>query len=136
MSDMKVRVDKWLWSVRLFKSRTLATKVCKSGKVLLNEEKVKPSYQLTGDETLTVKKNGFNLQIKIIKLINKRVGAPIAVKCYENLTSEEEMNKFKSWYIGKSNSEFRERGKGRPTKKERREIEQFKFEFFDEDFEE
>ncbi len=81
---------------------------------------------LTREEIVLVSKGGFNLQFKAIDLINKRVGAPIAVKCYENLTPEEEMNKYKDWYIGKASSEIRARGTGRPTKKERRDIDAFK----------
>ena len=58
--------------------------------------------------------------------MDKRVGAPIAVTCYENITSEEELNKYNDWFIGKAKSEIREKGLGRPTKKDRREIEQYK----------
>lgn len=125
----KVRVDKWLWSVRIFKSRTIATDACKSGKVKIGESNVKPSYMLTVGETLHVKKEGFNMVYKALKLINKRVGAPIAVECYENLTSEDELNKFKSWYVGKAAAEKREKGTGRPTKKDRRNIDSYKDKF-------
>lgn len=122
----KVRVDKWLWSVRIFKSRTMATDACKSGKVKIDGTNVKPSYLLQREEILEVKKEGFNLRYKVIDLLQKRVGAPIAQKCYEDLTPEEELNKFNAWYVGKGKSEFREKGKGRPTKKERRRIDEFK----------
>ena len=77
-----------------------------------------------------VRKNGFNFQFKVIDLIQKRVGAPIAQTCYENLTPPEEMNKFQNWYIGKSRGEAREKGAGRPTKRERRDIDRFKDDFF------
>lgn len=122
----KVRIDKWLWSVRIFKSRTQATDACKSGKVRINEVTVKPSFILEKDMQIEVKKNGFNMQYKAIKLIDKRVGAPIAVECYEDLTPEEELNKFKSWYIGKAAAEKREKGTGRPTKRERRKLDTYK----------
>jgi ribosome-associated heat shock protein Hsp15 len=122
----KVRVDKWLWSVRIFKSRTMATTACKSGKVKIGEINVKPSYLLEGGELILVRKDGFDLQFKVLKLIEKRVGAPIAVECYENLTPEEELNKYKDWFIGKAAPERREKGAGRPTKKERRTIDRFK----------
>lgn len=128
----KVRIDKWLWSVRIFKSRSLATKMCKAGKVSLQDKILKPSFLISGDERLKVKKNGFNLDIHVLKLIDKRVGAPIAETCYENQTPEEEMNKFKSWFIGKAASEMREKGAGRPTKKERRTIDDFKLHFLEE----
>lgn len=122
----KVRIDKWLWSVRIFKSRTIATSACKSGKVKIDGESVKPSYLVTRGEELEVRKNGFNLQFRVVDLIQKRVGAPIAQKCYEDLTPEEELQKYNDWFVGKASPERRAKGAGRPTKKERREIEQFK----------
>ncbi|MEM8526072.1 MAG: RNA-binding S4 domain-containing protein [Bacteroidota bacterium] len=122
----KVRIDKWLWSVRIFKTRTLATNACKTGKVKIDGENVKPSYLVQREEVVQVRKEGFDLQFKVLDLIEKRVGAPIAQKCYENLTSEEELNKYKDWFIGKGRPEVREKGTGRPTKKDRRQIEEFK----------
>ena len=126
----KVRVDKWLWSVRIFKSRTLATTACKKGKVRINGIALKPSYSLERGEVLEVKKDGFNLTFKVIDLLQKRVGAPIAQECYKDLTPEEELNKFNEWYVGKAKTEFREKGKGRPTKRERRQIDDFKDDWF------
>ena len=127
----KVRVDKWLWSVRIFKSRTMATDACKSGKVKVNGANVKPSYLLQREELVDVKKNGFDLQFKVIDLLQKRVGAPIAQKCYEDLTPQEELDKYKDWFVGKGASEKREKGAGRPTKRERREIDDYKGDQFD-----
>lgn len=126
----KVRIDKWLWSVRIFKSRTQASDACKSGKVRIGEKNAKPSEGVEVGQTVYVKKGGFNLEFLVNKLIEKRVGAPIAVTCYENLTSEEEMSKYKDWFIGKSGAEVRERGTGRPTKRERRELDEFKDDWF------
>jgi ribosome-associated heat shock protein Hsp15 len=123
----KVRIDKWLWSVRIFKSRTIATDACKMGRVRIGGLPVKASYLLSEGEEVTVKKEGFNLVFKALQLIEKRVGAPIAVTCYEDLTPEEEKNKYNAWFTGAvPTPEKRERGAGRPTKKERREIEAFK----------
>ncbi len=123
----KVRIDKWLWSVRIFKSRTLATDACKAGKVRIGDEPVKPSYLLTVGEEVTVKKEGFNFQYRSLQLIEKRVGAPIAVTCYEDVTPEAERNKYKAWFLNGANvAEQREKGAGRPTKKERREMDKFK----------
>lgn len=73
-----------------------------------------------------VKKGGHNLEFLVKTLIEKRVGAAIAVECYENLTPEEEMNKYKDWFVGKAGAEHRDQGVGRPTKRERREIDDFK----------
>lgn len=129
----KVRVDKWLWSVRIFKSRSISTDAVKSGKIKVKEKAVKPSYLLTNNEILEVKKNGFTLTFKVLKIIGKRVSAPLAIECFEDLTPMEELNKYKDWYVGKSGVEYRERGEGRPTKKERREIEDFKHMFFEEE---
>lgn len=81
-----------------------------------------------------VKKEGFNLTFKVNRLIEKRVSATLAMPCYTNLTPDEEMLKYKDWYVGKSTGEFREKGLGRPTKRERRTIEEFKDNWFgDED---
>ncbi len=126
----KVRIDKWLWSIRIYKTRTLATNAIRSGKVRLNDQNTKASSLIQLDDTVIVKKNGFNLTIKALQLIEKRVGAKLAVECYENLTPVEELNKYKNWYIGKAQSEWREKGMGRPTKKERREIDDFKEEYY------
>lgn len=122
----KVRIDKWLWSVRIFKSRTIATDAVKEGKVKIDGKTVKASYMLEVGEQLEVRKNGFNFQYKVLSLIEKRVGAPLAQLCYEDLTSQEELNKYNAWFVGKAAAEKREKGAGRPTKKERRVIDQFK----------
>jgi len=124
----KVRVDKWLWSVRIFKSRTLATDACKGGKVKIEAASVKPSYQIAVGNTVTVKKDGFNFQFKAITLIEKRVGAPIAIACYEDVTPADERTKYLEWFQNATpTTEKRDRGIGRPTKKERRDIDTFKY---------
>jgi len=122
----KVRVDKWLWSVRIFKSRTIASDACRSNKVKIGDNNLKPAHLLEGGEILKVKKNGFNMEFKVVKLIEKRVSATLAEPCYENLTPESELRKFEDWYIGKAGAEKREKGLGRPTKKERRELDDWK----------
>lgn len=134
MGDLnKVRLDKWLWAVRLFKSRTIATDACKAGKIKLNGHSLKPSYLITVGETIEVKKNGFNLIFKVNQLLEKRVSAVLAAPCFEDLTSADELNKYRDWFTGKAGAEFRDRGEGRPTKKDRREIDEFKDMYFDED---
>jgi len=126
----KVRIDKWLWSVRIFKSRTKATDACKSGRVQILEKNVKPSYLVEPGQIIQLHKNGFDLTFKVNELLKSRVSATLAEPCYDNLTPEAELNKFKDWYIGKGGPERRDRGSGRPTKKERREIDDFKFDQF------
>ena len=94
----KVRIDKWLWSIRLFKSRTLATDALREGKVRINGLAAKPSSTVGVGDIVSVKKDGFNLQYRALQLIEKRVGAPIAATCYEDLTPAEELNKYKVWF--------------------------------------
>lgn len=123
----KVRVDKWLWAVRIFKSRTQATDACKANKITVKGVPIKASGNVERGTILEVKKEGYKFVYKVVDLIEKRVSAALAEPCYENLTPEDEINKFKDWYLlQKSNAEFRDRGAGRPTKKERREIDDFK----------
>ncbi len=122
----KVRIDKWLWSVRIFKSRTVASDACRAGKVRIGESVAKPSDKVAVGQHVFVKKGGFNLEFLVKKLIDKRVGAPLAQTCYENLTPEEEMNKFNAWFTGNVVPGRREKGAGRPTKKERRQIDALK----------
>lgn len=85
-----------------------------------------------GDE-LVVGKNGFNFEYKVVDLIDKRVSAVLAQPCYEDLTPADELNKFESWFVGKSKGEYREKGLGRPTKRERREIDGYKDDRYEEE---
>ena len=122
----KVRVDKWLWAVRIFKSRSISNKACKDGDVKKDGDKLKPAQTVEAGDEIQVRKNGFDLNLKVVKLIQKRVGAPIARECYEDLTPEEEYHKYEAWYNRKKPGEFRVKGSGRPTKKDRREIDRLK----------
>lgn len=131
MAD-KIRVDKWMWTVRIFKSRTAATDACKAQKVKINNVVVKPSALVSPGHTIEVKRNGFNFTFLVKQILKSRVSATLAAEAYENTTSAEELNKYKNWFVGKSGIEFRDRGTGRPTKKERREIDDFKVFSFDE----
>lgn len=117
----KIRIDKWLWAIRIFKTRTIATDACKAGRIKMNGNTLKPSYEIKIGDSVQVKKEGFNLTIKVVGLLEKRVSAPIAQAAYENLTPPEEMEKFRLWFV-----ETRDRGAGRPTKRDRREIDDHK----------
>ena len=125
MAD-KVRIDKWLWSVRIFKSRTGAADACKSNKIKLNQVNAKPSALVSPGDLIEVKRNGFNFLYKVEVIIKTRVSATLAAPCYTNMTTQEELDKYKSWFVGKFGGEAREKGTGRPTKKERRDIDGFK----------
>jgi ribosome-associated heat shock protein Hsp15 len=111
----------------------MATDACKAGKVKIKDSNVKPSYLVIAGEVIEVKKNGFNLTFKVLQIIEKRVSATLAAPCFEDLTPLEEINKYKEWFVGKAGAEFRQRGEGRPTKKERREIDDFKDMYLEDD---
>ena len=128
----KVRIDKYLWAIRIYKSRSIATESIRDGKVKLNGEPAKSSSLVGIGDIIDVLKAGFRMKYKVVQLIDKRVSPVLAKPCYEDLTPVEELNKYKSWFVGKGGPEKREKGAGRPTKKERREIEDYK-EDFDED---
>lgn len=117
----KVRIDKWLHAVRLYKSRTNATDACDGGKVKVNGQAVKPSKPLEAGETIVLRKRSSTFTYKVIKIIEKRVSAAIAQTCYEDLTPEAEKLKtdLPSAFIDFG---ARNRGEGRPTKKDRRDI--------------
>jgi len=120
----KTRIDKYLWAIRIFKTRSLATTACNAGKVKINGQSIKPSYQIKVDDVFTVRKNHQVHTLQVLALIEKRVGAKIAVTCYKDITPEEDkINIHRSAFYAR---ERRDRGSGRPTKKERRDIEEFK----------
>jgi ribosome-associated heat shock protein Hsp15 len=121
---MGVRVDKWIWAVRIFKSRSQATEACKSGKVSIDGVALKPSRIVDVGDIIEVKKDQINMLLEVVDLLEKRVGAKLVEKYMNNLTPDSEYNKID---LLKSKSfEFRDKGMGRPTKKERREINIFK----------
>jgi len=118
-----VRVDKWLHAVRLFKTRSIATDACDGGKVRVNGVSVKPSRHILEGDMLTMRKGGITFSFKVLKLIDKRVGAPQAILCYEDLTPAEEKSKVllpPAFY----ESGRRDKGEGRPTKKDRGDIDE------------
>lgn len=132
MSELiKTRIDKWLWATRWFKTRTMASDACSSGKVKVDGQNVKASFQVQEGHTIVFNKNGLRYTVQVQKVIDKRVGAPQAQACYEDLTPPEDKERFASAF--RINFEIRDKGVGRPTKKDRREIDKFKIDFEDED---
>lgn len=109
-----VRIDVWLWSVRQTKSRTLATNEVKAGHVRINDEPVKPSSPVRAGDTVRYRVRGFDRILKVEREISKRVGATEARQCYTDLTPPRP-----DIYLPLPR---RDRGAGRPTKKERREL--------------
>ena len=122
-----------MWAIRIYKSRSIATDAIRDGKVKMHGEPVKSSAMISIGDVIDVLKDGFRFKYKVVQLIDKRVSAVLAKPCYEDLTPEEELNKYKTWFVGKGGPERRERGTGRPTKRERREIDDFKTAGDDED---
>ncbi len=115
-----VRIDKFLWSVRLFKTRSKAAEACKNGRILINDMNVKSSRLISKDEVFVVKSPPITYTYKVKELLNNRVGAKLVPDYLENLTPQEELQKLEinaqAFFVK------RDKGSGRPTKKERREI--------------
>lgn len=115
-----VRIDKWLWAVRIFKSRSLATDFCKRGRVLVGEEAVKPSRNIHIGDVIQVRKPPLTLTYQVTGLIEKRGSATVAADNVIDLTPQEEIDRARH---SQENAFFvRDRGTGRPTKKDRRDI--------------
>jgi len=125
-----MRIDKYLWHIRIFKSRNLATEYCKKNRIKVGEIIVKPSRELKIDEIITIRKNQFNYTIKVLDFPKSRVSAKLVSIYCTDITPIEELEKFK--LIRESQAYYRQKGLGRPTKKDRREIEDF-FDENDED---
>ena len=125
----KLRIDKYLWSIRAFKTRSIATEACKAGRVKLNGQNLKPSHVVKIGEVYTVQKGIERKVIKVSGLLERRVDAKTAVNFYEDLTPVEETHAYKSVFHAPGLS--RDRGTGRPTKKDRREIDDLQEGWFD-----
>lgn len=124
----KVRIDKYLWAIRLFKTRTLATDACKAGRVKKDGTNIKASYEVKVGDVLQVSKNIEKKLIRVTALLANRVDAKKAVLHYEDITPVEDTIKFKSMF--RMPVLERDRGTGRPTKKDRREIDDLQDNFF------
>ncbi|MFD1630977.1 RNA-binding S4 domain-containing protein [Pseudopedobacter beijingensis] len=120
----KLRIDKYLWSIRVFKTRSLATEACKAGRVKKDGSNLKPSYEVKIGDEYQVSKGIEKKVLKVIDLLHNRVDAKTAVLYYQDLTPEEETYKFKSMFHAPVL--VRDRGAGRPTKKDRRDIDSLK----------
>ncbi len=117
----KARLDRWLWAVRLFKTRSLATEACRGGKIRIREDKVKPSYSIKVGETVSIQLGPTTKTVRVLGLIEKRLGSKLVPGYMEDLTPPEEYELLKMTAAQKVLR--RDRGTGRPTKRDRREIE-------------
>ena len=118
---VKARIDRWLWAVRLFRTRALATEACRGGKIRVREDKVKPSYSIKAGETVTIQTGPITKTIRVLGEIEKRLGAKLVADYLEDLTPPEEYELLRMTAAQKGLR--RDRGTGRPTKRDRREIE-------------
>lgn len=124
ISKEKLRIDKYLWAIRLFKTRSAATAACEKGKVKNNDMQVKPSKQVLAGEEYEVKTEAKRWRIKVTGLLEKRMAYSDVIKFYTDITPAEEIERLKfeaaSFHTGKRQSKI-----GRPTKKQRRDMDDF-----------
>ena len=117
----EVRIDKYLWSIRVFKTRSEATDACKGGKIRVNGADTKPSKAVKVGDTIVARKGAVTYTYKVLQLIDKRQGAKLVPLYAENQTPQEELDKLRApvetFFLK------RDRGAGRPTKKDRRQME-------------
>jgi ribosome-associated heat shock protein Hsp15 len=119
LPDDSVRIDKWLWAVRVFKTRGLAADSCRHGHVRIAGQPVKPSRQVRMNDVIVVKKEQMTRTFKVLRIIERRVGAPAAREYAEDQTPASEWEKPKEPLFRPL---ARPRGSGRPTKKDRRRL--------------
>ncbi|MFO7879976.1 MAG: RNA-binding S4 domain-containing protein [Bacteroidota bacterium] len=117
--EKAVRIDKFLWSVRLFKTRSKATEACKKKQVLLNDEPVKPSVKITAGNNIEIKRPPIIRSYFIKHILDSRVSAKLVPDYLEETTPESEFDKLRK---ARETGIVRAQGKGRPTKKERRQL--------------
>ncbi len=137
---MEARLDKWLWAARIFKTRSVAADACKNGRVTICGVKQKASKMVKEGDVVEVRKPPVTYSFKVLKAIQNRVGAKLVPEVLENVTAKEQLELLEMNRI--SGFVDRARGTGRPTKKERRELDDFiqpaffgDFDFdFDDDF--
>lgn len=119
----EARIDKWLWAARIFKTRSIASDACKKGKISVNGTPVKPSITVKSGDVISVRKSPITYSFKLLQPIEKRVGAKLIPEIYQDMTPAEEYERLElsriSGFVGRA------RGTGRPTKKERRELDNF-----------
>ena len=124
MNGESVRIDKWLWAVRICKTRAIATELCKKHKVLIDGQPVKPSRDVQPGQVVIVKREGIEWHYRIIQCLLKRVSAPLSLEFKEDITPKANLELLK--ILKRDIMPRRPKGSGRPTKKERRGLEKLK----------
>ena len=128
----EVRIDKWMWATRIFKTRTIALEACKKNRVMINNLAVKPSRMVRVGDVIQVRKPPITYSFKVLGLTENRVGAKLVPNYLENSTPPEQYEILELQKI--SGFVDRARGTGRPTKKERRDLDEFSTPVFTDDF--
>lgn len=123
MAQTEARIDKWLWAARIYKTRTLATDACKNGRISINGSQVKPSRTVKAGDTVGVRKPPITYSFRVLQTIEKRVGAKVLPEILENVTPPEQYEILEMSRI--SGFVDRARGTGRPTKRDRRAIDEY-----------
>lgn len=118
-----MRIDKYLWCIRYFKTRSIATEACKKGHVKVENSSVKPSKLVFSGEKIMVRKNQINYEFIIIDIPPNRVGAKLVDLYRKDITNKEQFDKLE--LLKYSKDYYRKKGTGRPTKKDRRELEDY-----------
>jgi ribosome-associated heat shock protein Hsp15 len=121
---MEARIDKWLWAVRVFKTRTMAVEECRKGRVTINGSQVKASRMVKPGDVVQVKMPPVTYSFKVLQAIEKRVGAKLVSESMENVTAPDQYELLEMSKAG--GFVDRVRGSGRPTKKDRRDMDEFK----------
>ena len=119
----EARIDKWMWAARIFKTRTIAAEACKKGRVSINGAQAKPARMVKPGDVIQVKKSPITYSFKVLQAIEKRVGAKLVPDIMENVTTPEQYELMEMSRI--SGFIDRARGTGRPTKKDRRDLDDF-----------
>ncbi|MDR1633037.1 MAG: RNA-binding S4 domain-containing protein [Dysgonamonadaceae bacterium] len=130
---MEVRIDKWLWAVRIFKTRTIALEACKKNRILVNDAPAKPSRMIRIGDIISVRKPPVTYSFKVLGLTSNRIGAKLVPEYVENITPPEQYEILNLQKI--SGFIDRAKGTGRPTKKERRNLDEFSSPTFADDME-
>ena len=125
---MEVRIDKWLWAVRLYKTRSLATEACKKGRILIQQVAVKPSRVVKTGDIIQIKHPPVVYSFKVLALAHNRMSARLVPEFMENVTTADQLELIELGKLAAKTA--RERGTGRPTKKERRDMDDFFEPFF------
>jgi len=120
---MEERIDKWLWATRIFKTRTIALEECKKNRVTVNDMPAKPSRMIRVGDVVSVRKPPVTYSFKVLGLTSNRIGAKLVPEYLENITPPEQYEILNLQKI--SGFVDREKGTGRPTKKERRDLDEF-----------